>query len=68
MVNVYYSSLQCHSVISDILFKIELCIPLERGSMFNLLVKVSFGYLLPVSLNSLCFSVLSTQSQFRSVL
>ena len=26
------SSLQCYSVLSDILVKIELCIPLERGS------------------------------------
>ena len=40
--------------------------------MFNLLVKVSLAYLLPVSLNSLCFSVLSTKKvhfvQFYSVL
>ena len=27
-----FSSLQCYSVLSDILVKIELCIPLERGS------------------------------------
>ena len=35
--------------------------------MFYLLVKVSFAYLPPVSLKSLCFSVLSTKGQFRSV-
>ena len=29
---VYFSSLQCYSVLSDILVKNELCIPLERGS------------------------------------
>ena len=29
--------------------------------MYYLLVKVSFAYLLPVSLKSLCFSVLSTK-------
>ena len=28
----YISSLQCYSVLSDILVKNELCIPLERGS------------------------------------
>ena len=32
--------------------------------MFYLLVKVSFAYLLLVSLKSLCFSVLSTKRQF----
>ena len=31
--------------------------------MFYLLVKVSLAYLLPVSLKSLCFSVLSTKRQ-----
>ena len=30
--NYYVSSLQCCSVLSDILVKNELCIPLERGS------------------------------------
>ena len=35
--------------------------------MFYLLVKVSFAYLLPVSIKSLCFSVLSTKRQFRSL-
>ena len=29
---VFSSSLQCYSVLSDILVKNELCIPLERGS------------------------------------
>ena len=29
---LYLSSLQCYSVLSDILVKNELCIPLERGS------------------------------------
>ena len=28
--SVYMSSLQCYSVLSDILVKNELCIPLER--------------------------------------
>ena len=32
--------------------------------MFYLLVKVSFAYLRPVSLKSLCFSVLSTKRHF----
>ena len=32
--------------------------------MFYLLVKVSFAYLLSVSLKSLCFSVLSTKDNF----
>ena len=52
------SSLQCYSVLSDIWVKIELCIPLEPESSVMLL----FAYLLSVSLNSLCFSVLSTKS------
>ena len=62
------SSLQCYGVLSDILVKNMLCIPLEGDQMFYLLVKVSFAYLLPVSLKSLCFSALSTKRQFRSVL
>ena len=32
--------------------------------MFYLLVKVSFAYLLPVSLKSLCFSVLLQKDNF----
>ena len=32
--------------------------------MFYLLAKVSFAYLLPASLKSLCFSVLSTKDNF----
>ena len=32
VLKLYKSSLQCNSVLSDILFKNELCIPLERGS------------------------------------
>ena len=32
--------------------------------MFYLLVKVSFAYLYPVSLKSMCFSVLSTKGNF----
>ena len=36
--------------------------------MFYLLMKVSVAYLFPVSLKSLCFSVLSTKRQFLSVL
>ena len=56
--------LQCYSVLSDILVKNELCILLK---MFYLLVKVSFAYLLPVSLKLLCYSVLSTKKQFPSV-
>ena len=58
------SSLQCYSVLSDILVKTELCIPLERGSNFYILVKVLFAYLLPVSFMSLCVSVLSTNDTF----
>ena len=62
------SSLQCYSVLSDTLVKNELCIPLERGS--NVLsTGVGFISLFPpVSLKSLCFSVLSTKRQFPSVL
>ena len=40
----------------------------KGDQMFYLLVKALFAYLLPVSLKSLCFSVLSTKRQFRSVL
>ena len=29
---LFISALQCYSVLSDILVKIELCIPLDRGS------------------------------------
>ena len=57
-------SLQCYSVLSDILVKNEFCIPLERGST----VLSTGGGFLPVSLKSLCVSVLSTKRQFRSVL
>ena len=64
------TSLQCYSVLSDILVKNELCIPLERGS--NVLSTgecfINFAYLFPVRLKSLCFSVLSTKRQFHSVL
>ena len=34
--------------------------------MFYLLVKVLFAYLLPVSLKSLCFSVLSTKKKTKN--
>ena len=62
------SSLQCYSVLSDNLVKIELCIPLERVS--NVLsTGEGFICLCPSSkLKSLCFSVLSTKRQFRLVL
>ena len=60
------SSLQCYSVLSDILVKNELCIPLERES--NVLSTGEGFIVLPVNLKSLCFSVLSTKRQFRSVL
>ena len=56
------SSLQCYSVLSDIWVKIELCIPLEPESSVISTGNVLFAYLLSVSLNSLCFSVLSTKS------
>ena len=62
------SSLQCYSVLSDILVKNELCIPLERGS--NVL-STGEGFIclsLPSKIKSQCFSVLSTKRQFRSVL
>ena len=61
---VLMSSLQCYRILSDILVKIELCIPLERKSN----VLSTGNDLLPVSFNLLCFSVLSTKSPFRSVL
>ena len=53
----YNSSLQCYSVLSDILVKNELCIPLERG--LNVL-STGEGFIClspPVSLKSLCVSV-----------
>ena len=74
------SSLQCYSVLSDSLVKNELCIPLERGSMLYLLVKVSFAYLHTVSGDGfICLSPYSKlkiavlfcsiyEIQFRSVL
>ena len=55
------SSLQCYSVLSDILVKNELCIPLKRGSNVLSTGEGCIAYLLPVSLKSLCFSVLSTK-------
>ena len=52
---VYTSSLQCYSVLSDILVKNELCIPLERGSN-DLSTGEGFICLSPPSkLKSLCF-------------
>ena len=62
------SSLQCYSVLSDILVNNELCILLERGSNVLSTGKGFICLKLPVSLRSLCFSVLSTKGQFRSVL
>ena len=62
------SSPQCYSVLSDILVKMSYAFRWKGDQMFYLLVKVSFAYLLPVSLNPLCFSVLSTKRQFPSVL
>ena len=65
---IVWSSLQCYSVLSDILVKNELCIPLERGS--NVL-STGKGFVClspPIKLKSLCVSVLSTKGQFRSVL
>ena len=55
------SSLQYYSVLSDIWVKIELCIPLESESSVLSTCNVLLAYLLPVSLNSLCFSVLSAK-------
>ena len=52
------SSLQCYSVLSDILVKYDLCIPLERGLNVLSTGECFIAYLLPVSLKSLCFSVL----------
>ena len=61
-------SRQCYSVLSDILVKMSYAYRWKGDQMFYLLVKVSFAYLLPVSLQSLCFSILSTKRQCRSVL
>ena len=58
------TSLQCYRVLSDILVKKELCIPLERGSNVLSTDADFIVYLLPVSLNLLCFSVLSTKDHF----
>ena len=62
------SSLQCYSVLSDFWSKMSYAYRWKGEQMFYLLVKVSFAYLLPVSFKSLCFSVLSTNRQFLSVL
>ena len=58
------TSFQCYSVWS----KIRYAYRWKGDQMFYLLAKVSFAYLFPVSLKSLCFSFLSTRRQFRSVL
>ena len=56
------SSLQCYSVLSYIWVKNNLCISRWNwNQVFYLLVMLLFAYLLPVSLNSPCFSVLSTK-------
>ena len=55
------ASIQCYSVLSDIVVKMSYAYRWKGDQMFYLLVKVSFAYLLPVSLKSLCFSVLSTK-------
>ena len=57
----HISLLQGYSVLSDILVKNELCIPFERGSNVLSTDEGFIAYLLPVSLKSLCFSVLSTK-------
>ena len=53
------SSLQCYGALSDIWVKIELCIPLEPESS---VLSTGNASVCLVSLNSLCFSVLSTKS------
>ena len=68
MMRLAISSLQCYSVLSDIWSKMSYAYRWKGDQMFYLLVKVAFAYLLPVSLKSLCVSVLSTKGQFRSVL
>ena len=62
------SSLQCYSVLSDILVKNELCIPLERGS--NVLSTAEgFICLSPPSKRKIAVLFCSnTKRQFRSVL
>ena len=61
MINMPKSSLQCYSVLSDILVKKSNAYHWKGGQMFYLLVKVAFAYLLLVSLKSLPVSVLSTK-------
>ena len=58
------SSLKCYSVLSDILVKNELCIPLERGS--NVL-STGEGFICLSPPSKLKIAV-STKRQFRSVL
>ena len=80
-VNVFLliSSLQCYSVLSDILVKNELCIPLERGSKglstgegficlsprSNLKVAVLFCsiYKKTISFSAIVFYVISSNGQ-----
>ena len=55
------SSLQCYSVLSDILVKNELCIPLERGS--NVL-STGKGFICLILPNKLKIAVLLQKDDF----
>ena len=58
------ASFQCYSDLSDILVKISIPLELE----LNVRISSGYMYLLPVSLNSQCVSVLSAKGCFRSVI
>ena len=61
-------SLQCYSVLSDILVKNELCIPLERGSNVLCTGEGFICLLLPVSLIVVPFcSIYEKTSSFSAI-
>ena len=69
-VRFYLSYRRFSAIVFQVTFwsKVNYVLRWKGDQMFYLLVKASFAYLLPVSLKSLSFSVLSTKRQFRSVL
>ena len=61
-------SLQCYSVLSDILVKNKLCIPLERGSNVLCTEEGFICLLLPVSLIAVPFcSIYKMTSSFSAI-
>ena len=67
--NIAKSSFQCYSVLSDILVKNELCIPLERGSNVLSTGEGFIGLSPPSKLKiTVRFCSIYKKKQFRSVL